>query len=287
MSVKEILAQAECLLEKRIDQATLLAWLNEFEMAVQTQLLGIAHTDAVQYTELTWDASPIVQGHYVRIYQYWLMAKGHAQLKNQSGYDRFRKLYAAEYAAYRKYLVRTHGAPATRADGCGYLLSAYGIAQKHGFEGSETEWLASLRGADGPNGKNGTDGKDGKDGAQGAQGEIGPQGKQGERGPQGEQGERGERGERGEAGPAGPAGRDGIDGKDGVDGKDGKDGATLCYDLQYDPETHVLQLLCNGEVVRSFDLTQNADMQELLGILDADGVNLLDADGALILPAEA
>ena len=281
MSVKEILVQVGHLLSEQIDQATLLAWLNELEWTVQTQLLGIARTDAVQYTAATWDASPIVQGHYARVYQYWLMAKGHAQLKNQSGYDRFRKLYAAEYAAYRKYLARSHGAPAAQTNGQGYLLSAYGIAQKHGFIGTEAEWLASLHGADGQNGrdgadgKNGADGKDGKDGAQGPQGEVGPRGEQGARGPQGE------RGERGEPGLQGPAGRDGMD------GKDGKDGATLCYDLQYDAQTHVLQLLCNGEVVRSFDLTQHSDVQELLGILDADGANLLDADGALILPAEA
>lgn len=43
-------------------------------------------------------------------------------------------------------------------------ISAYEIAVKHGFEGTETEWLESLRG------KDGVDGKDGKDGADGANG---------------------------------------------------------------------------------------------------------------------
>ena len=28
----------------------------------------------------------------------------------------------------------------------GYYLTAYGIAVKHGFKGTEEEWLASLRG---------------------------------------------------------------------------------------------------------------------------------------------
>ena len=51
--------------------------------------------------------------------------------------------------------------------------SAYQIAVENGFEGSETEWLASLKGADGRNGidgingTNGTNGKDGKDGKDG------------------------------------------------------------------------------------------------------------------------
>lgn len=41
--------------------------------------------------------------------------------------------------------------------------SAYQIALDEGFEGSETDWLASLKGKDGKDGINGTDGKPGKD----------------------------------------------------------------------------------------------------------------------------
>lgn len=46
-------------------------------------------------------------------------------------------------------------------------LSAYEVAVKNGFEGTEEEWLESLKGADGKDGTNGTDGADGKDGADG------------------------------------------------------------------------------------------------------------------------
>lgn len=46
--------------------------------------------------------------------------------------------------------------------------SAYEIAVEHGYEGSETDWLASLHGADGTNGTNGVDGINGNDGADGA-----------------------------------------------------------------------------------------------------------------------
>ena len=56
--------------------------------------------------------------------------------------------------------------------------SAYQIAVENGFEGSETDWLASLKGADGrngidgTNGINGTNGKDGKDGTNGKDGKT-------------------------------------------------------------------------------------------------------------------
>lgn len=76
--------------------------------------------------------------------------------------------------------------------------SAYEIAVDNGFVGTETDWLESLKGADG------RDGIDGKDGTMGPQGEQGPPGADGQ------------------------PGRDGIngsDGRDGIDGQPGKDGA--------------------------------------------------------------
>lgn len=45
--------------------------------------------------------------------------------------------------------------------------SAYIIAMEHGFVGTETEWLESLRGADGKDGLPGKDGKNGVDGKDG------------------------------------------------------------------------------------------------------------------------
>ncbi len=74
-------------------------------------------------------------------------------------------------------------------------LSAYEVAVKNGFEGTEAEWLASLKGEPGAEGPAGADGKDGKDGKDG---NTGPAGKDGS------------------PGPAGPAGADGKDGADGI-----------------------------------------------------------------------
>ena len=75
--------------------------------------------------------------------------------------------------------------------------SAYQIAVATGFIGTETEWIASLKGEIGPMGPQGIQGKTGP---QGIQGEIGPQGIQGEIGPIGPQGIQGK------IGPQGPKG---------------------------------------------------------------------------------
>ena len=55
-------------------------------------------------------------------------------------------------------------------------LSAYEIAQQHGFDGTEDAWLESLKGAKGDTG------------TQGPQGETGLQGETGAQGPQGNPG---------------------------------------------------------------------------------------------------
>ena len=60
--------------------------------------------------------------------------------------------------------------------------SAYEIAVKNGFSGSESAWLESLRG---PQGNAGPQGEPGPQGNAGPQGEPGPQGNEG---PQGEPG---------------------------------------------------------------------------------------------------
>jgi hypothetical protein len=82
-------------------------------------------------------------------------------------------------------------------------LSAYEIAVKHGYKGTEAEWAKSLT----PSGGGGA----GTAGPKGDKGEAGPQGPAGPVGPQGPQGLTGPAGERGPIGPAGPAGPKGKD----------------------------------------------------------------------------
>lgn len=102
--------------------------------------------------------------------------------------------------------------------------SAYEIAVKHGYEGTEEEWAKGLTPSGG--GGAGTAGPKGDKGEAGPQGPAGPVGPQGPIGPKGETGERGpagERGERGEQGPTGPAGERGPIGPIGPKGDKGDD----------------------------------------------------------------
>ena len=100
-------------------------------------------------------------------------------------------------------------------------LSAYQVAVQHGFEGTEAEWLISLKGEKGETGPKGDKGNTGE---KGATGERGPQGLQGEKGLQGIQGEKGEPGIQGPVGPKGEQGEQGIQGIQGPQGEPGPQG---------------------------------------------------------------
>lgn len=120
-----------------------------------------------------------------------------------------------------------------------YYLSAYGLAVKHGFVGTEEEWLASLRGggegSGGVQGPKGEKGDPGERGPKGDKGDPGPQGPQGEPGPQGPPGPagvidgdgtviQGPKGEKGDPGPQGPQGEKGEKGDPGPQGPQGEKG---------------------------------------------------------------
>lgn len=110
--------------------------------------------------------------------------------------------------------------------------SAYAIAVKNGFEGSEEEWLASLVGPQGPKGETGETGPKGDTGAtgpQGPQGEKGEKGDTGSQGPKGEtgpQGPQGLKGDTGDTGLQGPKGDTGPQGPQGIQGQKGDKGDT-------------------------------------------------------------
>lgn len=107
-------------------------------------------------------------------------------------------------------------------------LSAYELAVKNGYEGTEQEWLDSFqKGVKGDPGEPGPAGPAGPQGPQGAPGPAGATGPAGPQGPQGPQGEPGPAGATGPAGPQGPQGEQGPKGEKGETGLTAEQIATL------------------------------------------------------------
>lgn len=104
------------------------------------------------------------------------------------------------------------------------IITAYGVAKANGFEGTEEEWLESLKGPKGDPGETGPAGPQGPKGDKGDTGPAGPKGDTGPAGPKGDKGETGEQGPKGDTGPAGPQGETGPQGPKGDTGPAGPQG---------------------------------------------------------------
>ena len=117
--------------------------------------------------------------------------------------------------------------------------SAYEIAVEHGFVGTETEWLESLKGVDGKDGVNSKDGCDGRNGVDGLPGKDGK------------------------------SGADGLPGRDGIDGTDGKSAYIIAVEHGFTgTENEWLQSLKgadgkNGITPDMSDYATKADIAEL------------------------
>ena len=112
--------------------------------------------------------------------------------------------------------------------------SAYQIAVEQGYQGSESDWLSSLKGDKGEKGNTGAKGNPGQDSAEGKSAyaiavEHGYENSEdewllslkGEKGDTGERGDKGEKGDPGDRGLQGVPGEKGEKGDAGVAGKDG------------------------------------------------------------------
>mgnify|MGYP000371015338 CR=1 FL=1 len=146
--------------------------------------------------------------------------------------------------------------------------SAYDIAVGHGFIGSETDWLESLKGSDGKDGVDGKDGEPGADGKNGVDGAVGSQGPPGRDGLPGTNGIDGKSAyeiavDNGFAGTE-TEWLESLKGSDGKDGVDGKDGTTP--DLSDYPTYGAVELIIQKIV---YPLTLQAHSHSNIELLEA------------------
>lgn len=144
-TLRALLERADRLSPNAFDDAEKTAWVNECEGAVQTEILGIAPDDCVTYSyPADADTELLVHRPHDKLYLYYLTAMLDYANHESARYADGMALYNAAFTEFAKWFRRTHpsGLPEQRPA----YLSAYGIAVKHGFAGTEQQWLDSLRG---------------------------------------------------------------------------------------------------------------------------------------------
>lgn len=129
------------------------AWINEIEGLVQTEVFLLAIEDVVQYT---WpkDAAVTLLAKPPHDKIYWVYLSAMVDFANGE-YDKYQntmQMFNQFFGEYMRWYARTYNPADGEAEFKGYYLSAYAIAVEHGFEGTEADWLASLKGEKGDQG---------------------------------------------------------------------------------------------------------------------------------------
>lgn len=128
-------------------------WLNECEGLVQTEVLLLADAELTSYSyETDKDKELLVKHPHVKIYWAYLTAMIDFANGEYNKYQNTMQMFNAFFGEYMRWFALwyhpadTHGENDGEDGWRGYYISAYGLAVKHGFEGTESEWLESLYG---------------------------------------------------------------------------------------------------------------------------------------------
>lgn len=266
MKLTDAISQAVLLTGAAVDQSVMCRWLSELDgklsltlyktdSIIQYQMPGEGQESPALLVPYPWDGMYI---HYLEAMCYYTTG-------DFGRYQNSMAMYNQGEKAFREWCIRMHYPalgdtlkemaegttavvdPTSALSNIKYYLSAYAIAVKHGYKGSEEQWLeslvgpqgekgtpftyadftpaqlAALTGPQGPQGETGPRGEKGDTGAQGPKGDTGAQGPAGPagesivgpQGPKGDTGEQGPKGETGDTGPKGPKGDTGATGARG------------------------------------------------------------------------
>ena len=156
-TVNDVIKYVNDIKPNAFTEETLTEWLSECEGSIQTEILCIASGDVVTYSYAdNKDTELIVKPPHDKLYGFYLLAMidfAHGEYKK---YENTMQLFNAALSEFAKWFVRTHSKEAKNPEG--YYMSGYDLAVKHGYSGTEEEWLKTLIGPQGVQGIQGEKG---------------------------------------------------------------------------------------------------------------------------------
>ena len=156
-TVNDVIKYVNDIKPNAFTEETLTEWLSECEGSIQTEILCIASGDVVTYNYAdNKDTELIVKPPHDKLYGFYLLAMidfAHGEYKK---YENTMQLFNAALSEFAKWFVRTHSKEAKNPEG--YYMSGYDLAVKHGYSGTEEEWLKTLIGPQGVQGIQGEKG---------------------------------------------------------------------------------------------------------------------------------
>lgn len=146
MTISKVIGLVDQIKPNDFSDEVKIIWLSECEGMVQTEVWQIAKEDVVTYDGQTAaDTVLLADPPHDKIYQAYLMAMidfANGEYKKYQNTMQIFNTWLREYM--RWYAQRYRPASENTEPWRGYYFTAYGIAVKHGFTGTEEEWLAWL-----------------------------------------------------------------------------------------------------------------------------------------------
>lgn len=149
-----------------VDEELLIEFLNELEGLIQVEIMLLAHEEVVVYTSEDKGKELLLRAPHDRIYVHYLAGMIRMVNREFEDYNNQQAVVDEKLRGFKRWFIQTYRPADTHCRDYinqtpgtvgqqwrGYYLTAYGIAVKHGFAGSETEWLASLKGDTGEAGE--------------------------------------------------------------------------------------------------------------------------------------
>ena len=263
MTSAELFEYVDAILENVFTNKIKLRWLNQIEAEIQVDVLLMTPEGITQYKETDMGAELLVPAPYDQLYHeyiFWKICLAQQETERANNYV---ATFNRVYNEYVRMVCETINPGNGLAERVRYYLTAYQIAVKHGYNGSEIEWVESLKGPKGEAGDGiallgvkesetelpetaeagnaylvGTTEENNLfvyDNGWHNMGRL-----RGEQGPQGPQGPQGEKGETGPQGPQGQTGATGPEGPQGPQGEKGETGDPFTYDMFTDEQLTAL-----------------------------------------------
>lgn len=152
MTVREALEYVDELYESPFSLEMKLIWLNQIEAEIQVEVLLTAVEGIVQYSEEDLDAELIAPAPFDSIYPEYLIWRFYLAQNEAENANNQHEVLNQYYLAYVRYVADTIDPGSGKAERLRYYLTAYQIAVKLGFIGTEVEWVESLKGEKGDTG---------------------------------------------------------------------------------------------------------------------------------------
>ena len=168
MTYAKVIEIADAYCDNEMPLAWKLNVLYNFELELMGGVMLLSQTELDLVAEPTADTAATLTLTVKRPHAeiYWLrlvcalheVNREYAELANMTAH------FNTAYTAFVQWWAKTYHPKTGEAGFKGYYLSAYAIAQKHGYIGTEAEWLVSLKGDKGDKGDPGAKGDPGEAG---------------------------------------------------------------------------------------------------------------------------